>query len=257
MDEQPGFVVRRIPPDREVVLDWLVRATRRYPVHGLVEMDVGEARALIEQAAGAVSWTGFVIASVGRAVARHPEVNARRAGSRIVQLTGVDVGATVERHVGGEVVLDAVAVRGADTASCAEVTERLRRAKAAGAGPARSGWATQVTRLPGPVRRTVFRVAGTRPRIAATYGPPVGVTSIGMFSRGWGWAVPIPPLTLIVTVGGVADRAVVRDGQVVARPLLPLTVSFDHAVVDGAPATRFVETLRELIESAAVLREDA
>jgi pyruvate/2-oxoglutarate dehydrogenase complex dihydrolipoamide acyltransferase (E2) component len=204
-----------------------------------------------------VSWTGFVIASVGRAVARHPEVNARRAGSRIVQLDRMDVGATVERHADGEVVLDAVAIRSADTASCTQVTDQLRRVKTATSSPTRSGWGARVTRLPGPVRRTVFRVAGTRPRIAATYGPPVGVTSIGMFSQGWGWAVPIPPLTVIVTVGGVADRAVVRDGQVVVRPQLPLTVSFDHAVVDGAPATRFVETLRELIEGAVVLRGDA
>ena len=42
-----------------------------------------------------------------------------------------------------------------------------------------------------------------------------------------------------------------RDGQVVARPMLPLTLSFDHAVIDGAPAARFTETLRTLVETAA------
>jgi pyruvate/2-oxoglutarate dehydrogenase complex dihydrolipoamide acyltransferase (E2) component len=68
----------------------------------------------------------------------------------------------------------------------------------------------------------------------------VGVTSLGMFSRGGGWAIPIAPLTLVATVGGIADRPVVRDGRIVARPMLPLTLSFDHAVIDGAPAARFV-----------------
>ena len=72
-----------------------------------------------------------------------------------------------------------------------------------------------------------------------------------MFSSGWGWAIPLAPLTLIATVGGVVDRAVVRDGQVVARPMLPLTLSFDHALIDGAPAARFTETLRALVESSA------
>lgn len=48
------------------------------------------------------------------------------------------------------------------------------------------------------------------------------------------------------------DRPVVRDGRIVARPMLPLTLTFDHAVIDGAPAPRFVETLRDLTETAAV-----
>jgi pyruvate/2-oxoglutarate dehydrogenase complex dihydrolipoamide acyltransferase (E2) component len=74
-----------------------------------------------------------------------------------------------------------------------------------------------------------------------------------MFSDGWGWAVPLAPLTLIVTVGGVAERAAVVDGQVAVRAMLPLTVTFDHAVVDGAPAARFVDSLRTLVETAAAL----
>lgn len=65
--------------------------------------------------------------------------------------------------------------------------------------------------------------------------------------------MPIPLLTVIATVGGVAHRALVRDGQVVVRPMLPMTLSFDHGVVDGGPASRFVETLCELTESAAAL----
>ena len=47
------------------------------------------------------------------------------------------------------------------------------------------------------------------------------------------------------------DRPAVRDGVIVVRPMLPLTLSFDHAVIDGAPAARFTETLRSLIETAA------
>lgn len=89
------------------------------------------------------------------------------------------------------------------------------------------------------------------------FGPCVGVTSLGMFGGGGGWAVPLAPLTLVVTVAGVVERPVARDGQVVVRPQLPLTFSFDHGVVDGAPAARFAETLRTLVESAAVLEADS
>ncbi len=72
-----------------------------------------------------------------------------------------------------------------------------------------------------------------------------------MFGRGGGWAIPVAPLTVVVTVGSVVERPVVRQGEITAAARLPLTISFDHALVDGAPAARFTETLRVLTESAA------
>ena len=51
----------------------------------------------------------------------------------------------------------------------------------------------------------------------------------------------------------MVDRPAVREGVIVARAMLPLTVTFDHAVVDGAPAARFIDTLRELTETADAL----
>lgn len=248
-----GYVVRPIPPDRVVVLDWLMRASRTFPVHGLVEFDVSLAVSRIRASDPPVSWTGFVVATMGRAVARHPEVNARRAGGKVLTFDRVDVGVTVERQVDGVVHLGAVTVADADRRSAAEITAELRRAKQAGLPrPAAGPVARRVAQLPGPLRRLAFRAAGRRPAVAASFGPAVGVTSLGMFAHG-GWAVPIPPLTVIATVGGVVDRAVVRDGEVVVRPMLPVTLSFDHAVVDGAPAGRFAETMRELIETSAAL----
>lgn len=251
-DGKPGYVVRPVPRNRQVVLDMLTGAARRFPVHGLVEFDVGQASGRLAESEPPVSWTGFVIATVSRAVALHPEVNARRAGNRVMFFDRVDVGATVERHVDGRIVLDAMTIRDADQKSCAAISEELRRAKQAqDLAPTRTGLAARVARLPGPVRRGALRLAARRPSVAATFAPAVGVTSLGMFSRGGGWAIPIAPLTLLATVGGIVDRPVVRDGLIVARPMLPLTLTFDHGVIDGAPAARFVETLRDLTETAA------
>jgi len=236
------------------VLDRLAGAARRFQVHALVELDVAEAQRRIDAAVEHVSWTGFVTASVAAAVALHPEVNARKAGRRVLYFDRVDVGATVERLERGRATLDIVVLPDADRLSCAEVTAALHRAKV---GPAQPHPPVRllgpVLRLPGPLRRAAVRAAATSPAVSASFGPAVGVTSIGMFSSTWGWAVPLAPLTVIVTVGGVAERPVVRDGQVVVRPMLPLTISLDHAVVDGAPAARFVETLRRLVETAAAL----
>ncbi len=251
-----GYTLTAVPAERQPVLDRLAGASRRFQVHALVELDVTRATSRIRDADPQVSWTGFLIASVARAVAQHPEVNARKAGNQVLSFDRVDIGATVERHWQGRTMLDVVVVTNANQKSCAEITEVLHSAKYGPGQPHRpSGLTRQILRLPGPLRRAAIRAAGTRPGLAATFGPAVGVTSIGMFSQGWGWAVPLAPLTLIATVGGVAERAVVRDGNVVARPMLPLTLSFDHAVIDGAPAARFTETLRTLVESAAAFHD--
>jgi pyruvate/2-oxoglutarate dehydrogenase complex dihydrolipoamide acyltransferase (E2) component len=251
-----GYTLQPVPRERQPVLDRLAGASRRFVVHALIELDVSEPKRLIQDADPRVSWTGFLIATLARAVAVHPEVNARKAGNQILTFDRVDIGATVERHWQGRTVLDIAVVPEAEHASCAEVTEVLHRAKYGPGQPhPQRGLTKQLVRLPGPLRRSAIRVAGSRPGIAATFGPAVGITSIGMFSNGWGFAIPLAPLTLIVTVGGVVDRPVVRDGNVVARPLLPITLSFDHAVIDGAPAARFTETLRSLVESAAAFED--
>jgi pyruvate/2-oxoglutarate dehydrogenase complex dihydrolipoamide acyltransferase (E2) component len=252
-----GYVVRPVPRARQPVLDRLTSASRRFQVHALVELDVTAAAERLRRSEPPVSWTGFVIATVARAVALHPEVNARKAGNRILSFNHVDVGATVERAAGGHVVLDIATLKDADTMSGAQITQLLHEAKY-GPPPTHepSALTAALIRLPGPLRRTAIRVAGTRPSIAATFGPAVGVTSIGMFTDGWGWAIPVAPLTLIVTVGSVVQRPAIHQGVIVARPMLPLTLSFDHAVIDGAPAARFTETLRTLTEAAVVLKPE-
>jgi pyruvate/2-oxoglutarate dehydrogenase complex dihydrolipoamide acyltransferase (E2) component len=53
-----------------------------------------------------------------------------------------------------------------------------------------------------------------------------------------------------VTVGGISGKPRVVDGEIATRELLDLAVTFDHDVVDGAPATRFTQRLGELIEDA-------
>jgi pyruvate/2-oxoglutarate dehydrogenase complex dihydrolipoamide acyltransferase (E2) component len=55
----------------------------------------------------------------------------------------------------------------------------------------------------------------------------------------------------MVTIGGATRRPALLDGAVTERELLPLTLSFDHTVIDGAPAARFAQTLRHRLESGA------
>lgn len=78
-----------------------------------------------------------------------------------------------------------------------------------------------------------------------------------MFAAGGSWGVPLTPTTLMVTVGGIAQRPAVVDGDVETREYLSQTITVDHDIVDGAPAARYAASLCELIEPAAGLVEPA
>lgn len=72
----------------------------------------------------------------------------------------------------------------------------------------------------------------------------------GMFGRGAGWGIPLAaPTPLMVTVGGIGEKQTLVEGRLEVREYLSLTISVDHEVVDGAPATRFTQRFKELIES--------
>ena len=65
---------------------------------------------------------------------------------------------------------------------------------------------------------------------------------------GWiGTPIIKPPEVGILGVGAVADRAVVEDGQVVARPMMPLSLAVDHRVVDGDDQLAFATRLKALL----------
>lgn len=97
-----GVVVRPFPPSRRLVTA-AVRAGRRIvPMHGLFDVDVSTARRRLAGHDPPLSFTAFVIASLGRAAALHPEVHAYRDWrGRLVQHRHVDVQTLIEISTGG------------------------------------------------------------------------------------------------------------------------------------------------------------
>ncbi|MBV9545895.1 MAG: 2-oxo acid dehydrogenase subunit E2 [Chloroflexi bacterium] len=74
------------------------------------------------------------------------------------------------------------------------------------------------------------------------------ITNLGAYRIDGFTPIVNPPETAILGVGRVADKAVVVDGKIEARTMCSLSLSFDHRVVDGAPAAAFLARLAELLE---------
>jgi hypothetical protein len=110
---------------------------------------------------------------------------------------------------------------------------------------------------PAFVRRVFYWFVMRFPTFFREESSPVMVTAVGMFGEGGGWAITMPNFTLSVAVGGIAAKPGVFQGEIAVREYLDLTVSIDHDIVDGAPAARFVNTFRSLLEDSYGLRETA
>ena len=75
------------------------------------------------------------------------------------------------------------------------------------------------------------------------------ISNLGMFEIDSFTAVLNPPETCILAVSRTQDKVVVENGQMVIRPMMNLCLTYDHRVLDGAPAARFLETIKHYIEN--------
>jgi pyruvate dehydrogenase E2 component (dihydrolipoamide acetyltransferase) len=79
------------------------------------------------------------------------------------------------------------------------------------------------------------------------------VSNLGMFGVASFTAIINPPQAAILSVGSLQPRAVVRDGEIIARNTMTVTLACDHRILYGADAARFLARIRELLETPAAL----
>jgi pyruvate/2-oxoglutarate dehydrogenase complex dihydrolipoamide acyltransferase (E2) component len=227
------------------------RSSQHMPmIHGLIEVDVSRARTYFrEQKAKtreALSFTAFLIACLAQAVEEHKAVQASRKGSKhLILFQEVDVLTYIERGVAPLPYI----IRVANHKTVREIHQEIRAAKVQEVAKVAVGF-TLVQYLPTFLFRFFLWMVGRNPQLVKKYVGTVALTSVGMFGKGAGWGIPpATPPALWVTIGGIGEKPGVVDGQIAIREYLSLTISFDHDIVDGAPAARFTARLKELIES--------
>ena len=80
-------------------------------------------------------------------------------------------------------------------------------------------------------------------------GSTFTISNLGMFEIDQFSAILQPPEAAILAIGRIADKAVVRDGQIVIRAMMTLTLSIDHRVLDGVIGAAFLRSLKNYIEN--------
>lgn len=260
MNANKSYQVLPFPTARKMVVEAGNLGVRRHIIHGFLEMDVTRARELIRRhkliTGESLSFTGYIVACLARAIEKNPSVQAyRNWRNQLILFEDVDVVTVIETEVGG-VALPHI-IRGANRRTFQEIHQEIRAVQANSAESAQKGIINLGSRAPAFLRRLFFWTIRRNPHWFQSFAGTAVVSSIGMFAQGGGWGVGFLPMhTLGLLIGGVAVKPGVVNGSIEIREVLDLTISFDHDIVDGAPAARFVKTLRDLIESAAIIDEE-
>jgi pyruvate dehydrogenase E2 component (dihydrolipoamide acetyltransferase) len=162
-------------------------------------------------------YTDYVVAAAARALATHPDVNSQVTDDGIAVLPDIHVGLAVALDNG----LLVPVVRHADRLTLQQLSAETTRL----AQGARSGALAP----------------------AELEGATFSVTALGMFGVDAFTPVINPPNAAILGVGRLRDDVVVIDGAVATMKRLTLSLTWDHRVIDGAPAAEFCRTIVELL----------
>lgn len=236
-------------------------ASGRHIIYALLEVDVSDAgqamKSLAETTGSKVSFTAYIVGCFARAIIANPQVHGfldwRR---RLVNFHDVDVVTMIEPQA-GEVAIPHI-IRGAQAKSVLQISEEIRTIQAKPGSSQQAGSLVKLApRLPRFTRILFFRILKRNPAWFKQVAGTVVVTSVGMFGKGGGWGIGfLPTHNLGLTVGGISQKPGVKDGNILVRDFLNLTIAFDHDIIDGAPAARFANSLGELIESATLLEAE-
>ncbi len=222
-------------------------------IHLIAEADIAEPRKMIAghlaSTGERLSLTAYIVYCLGRALGEFPRFNAFRRGRRLVLLDDVTVNVLFERDIDGESAPEPVGLHAVNRKSYREIHDALRevqqqQASHVGAS-AGLGW---IRFLPVFLFRIFIRLASRSIRMQKRFGV-VCVTAIGMFGTGAVWAMPLTHATVTVAVGSIVKRFAMVGGRTEEREHLCLTVSFNHDLIDGAPAARFMRRLVEELSS--------
>ena len=173
------------------------------------------------KAAGEVApgYTDFLVKLAAAALQKHPMLAARWTEEAIVPATSIDIAVAVDAEAG----LFAPVVRDVPSLSVRQVAARTRDL----AERARRGALTSAE-----MRGGVFTI-----------------TNLGAFGVDAFTPIIDHPQCAILGVGRIQRRPTAAGDQVVIRDLVTLSLTFDHRIVDGAPAARFLQTLTQHLEN--------
>ncbi|MGE5406593.1 MAG: 2-oxo acid dehydrogenase subunit E2 [Methanosarcina sp.] len=258
MKNKNGYKILPLSSYRQAVIASASVTREKNAIHCFTEIDITNPRKIIkehfERTGEKLSFTAYIVTCLAHIIKLFPEFNSFIKGRKLIILDDITISVLIERELAGEKVPEPLSVKGAQEKSFRQIHEEIRGAKKQQDDKLGSlSDAAWIKYIPNFLLKTFVRIADKNIHMAKKYGK-VAVTSVGMFSKEAVWFIPHGSATVLLTVGSISNKVVENDGCFVSREHLCLTASFDHDIIDGAPASRFMSQLVETIKSGNLLQ---
>jgi pyruvate dehydrogenase E2 component (dihydrolipoamide acetyltransferase) len=215
---------------RQVIASRLAESIGPIPTFYLtVEIEMDNALAVRKQInanlddEAKISVNDIIVKAAAMALVKHPWVNASYQDKNVRFYEQADIGVAVAIDEG----LITPVVRGANVKGLAEISAEIK---------------------------DLAEKARTKKLQPEQYtGATFSISNLGMMGIKEFTAIINPPEAAIIAVGGANPTPVVRDGEIVVRSIMNVTMSCDHRVVDGATGARFLQTFEQMLETPAMM----
>ncbi|MBN2524472.1 MAG: 2-oxo acid dehydrogenase subunit E2 [Bacteroidales bacterium] len=230
-------------------------------IHCISEVDITRPRRIIkehfEKTGGKLSLTAYIVTCLAKVIKEYPQFNSFIKNRKLILLDDITISVLIEREIAGEKVPEPIGIKRAQEKTFLQIHNEIREAKKQQTNKLGSlSDQTWIRYIPDFLMKTFVRIADKNIKMAKRYGK-VAVTAVGMFSKEAVWFIPHGSATVLITIGSINQKVIEIDGEFVSREHLCITVSFDHDIVDGAPASRFMNQFTETIKSAGFLQSES
>jgi hypothetical protein len=208
-----------------------------------------------------ISFYGYLLGAIARTIDENKALNHIRCGKKIYCFDEVDIYTAIELKKNGVPIPHIHVVRDAAKKTAADITREIEIAKKRWTESGSIGeddewgqkWLKITTILPKWLIQFIIKQFTKNPlqmkkRFGTTY-----VASLSGFSDISGYIIPFfegQNRPLAFAIGNVTKKPVAVDSEVIIREYLSMTVAFNHDLVDGGPAARFINRLKQRIEGA-------
>lgn len=257
----PGFRKLKLSFFRQAVIASASITKQKNVIHNVTEIDISIPSKLIEDYKNknneSLSFTGYIAKCFASTISKYPNFNSFISGRNIVYINDIIISILVEREINNEYIPEPLVIHNCGSKNLFEIHSEIREAQNYVGQKNHLGQLSGnpwLRFIPSILLKFFVRIADKNVKMGLKYGK-LAITSVGMYTKHPIWLIPHGSATVLLSIGSIISKLVLVDNKIENREHLCLTVSFDHDIVDGAPAARFMSDLIEEIKSGRTIIE--
>ncbi|MCP4181532.1 MAG: 2-oxo acid dehydrogenase subunit E2 [bacterium] len=231
-----------------------VNSNKKNAIHCLTKIDVSKSLLMrkkhFDDKGEKLSFTAYIIKCFAEAIKEFPEMNSFIKGNKLILLDDINISIMVEREIDGVKVPEPLGLQKVQDKTVTQIHEEIRNAQKNMGNElgnlTNTAWIKYIPRF---LIRIFIKLAERNIKMAKRYGK-VAVTAVGMFSSSASWFIPHGTATVLLTIGSISkENTHSKSGESDFNEMLHITASFNHEIIDGAPAARFMKHFEKILQS--------